>query len=193
MSSSQANHETNNNEAQLQFARHNFDNLQSLIRFADTKAAAYLTLLIFLGASGIPLAKDVVSKLRWTVCGGAFTSGFYVLSCFGFLVGLLWTVGLVYSVMKPRSARYYPAPKRGHELQFYGHIVTYADNQEYFDAVAAVGPETLLRNLTDQIFELASICSEKMSCIARARVALLIAFCSWSVNLAMGLLLLRWH
>ena len=34
-------------EQQIQFARHNFENHQALIRFADTKAAAIITIVIF--------------------------------------------------------------------------------------------------------------------------------------------------
>ncbi len=45
--------------AQLQFLRHNFDNHQNLIRFADAKAAAYITLMVFLGASSFPVAKTL--------------------------------------------------------------------------------------------------------------------------------------
>src|SRR6185312_1534693 len=50
---------------QLQFARHNFDNLQALIRVSDTKAAAMITLMVFLGASGLQISKDAVGAVQF--------------------------------------------------------------------------------------------------------------------------------
>src|ERR1700694_1297632 len=43
---------------QLALARHNLDNLQALIRASDTKAAAFMTLPLFLGGTAIPVIKD---------------------------------------------------------------------------------------------------------------------------------------
>jgi len=180
-------------EAQLQFARHNFDNQQGLIRAADTKAAVYVTLLIFLGGSAVPLARDVVQRFHWSPCWPAIVSGLYVLSCVGFLIGFVLAAVFVHHVIKPRGARHYGEAQLGHEMHFFGHIKKYANNQKYFEAVASAQSDLLLRNLTDQIFELATICDEKMAGVAKARIPIFIAFCSWALNLSAGLWILHWR
>jgi hypothetical protein len=52
----------------ITFARHNFDTHQALLRFTDTKAGAFLTVVIFLAGSDIPIVKDAVHKLVWQPC-----------------------------------------------------------------------------------------------------------------------------
>jgi hypothetical protein len=178
--------------SQLQFARHNFDNHQNLIRFADTKAAAFVTVMVFLGASSFPFAKDVVGKLRWQWYGGAFTSGVYVVSYLVFLLAFLAIVILTLEVIKPRGARHYRSPQAGRSLMFYEHILMHTSTDTYFDAVAAAPPDLILRNTTDQVFELAHICRDKMAALTRARTFLFIAFYSWLFNICTGLLIMRW-
>jgi hypothetical protein len=177
---------------QIDFARHNFDNHQSLIRFADTKAAAYLTLLVFLGASGMPVAKDAVPKLEFIEGTKLLGSSLYLLSCVSFLVGFFWTLALVYFIIRPRGARFYRSPERGHELMFFGHVMLHKNHEDYFHAVSNAKVDLLLRNLTDQVFELAKICQEKMVHLSNARFPVLLAFCSWAASLGLGLWILRW-
>ncbi len=177
---------------QLQFARHNFDNHQSLIRLADAKAAAYVTLLIFLGASSFPIAKDVVGKLHAQWGGGAFTSAVWLVSYIVFLVAFLWVVLLTHSVIKPRGARHYKSAQHGQSLMFYEHILLHASSDDYFQAIAAAAPDQILRNTTDQVYELAHICRDKMAALTHAREPLLVAFFSWALNVCTGLLLVRW-
>jgi hypothetical protein len=179
-------------DAQIQFARHNFDNHQNLIRFADAKAAAFLTLLVFLGASSFPVAKDAVPKLRFVIGGGALSSVFYLLSCLLFLTGFFWTLSLVYLVIRPRGARFYGSARPGHELMFFAHVTLHSSHEDYFTAVSSASPELLLENLTDQVFELTKICQEKMDFLNRARYPMFLAFCSWAANLVMGLWIIRW-
>jgi hypothetical protein len=183
---------TSESGAQLQFARHNFDNHQNPIRLADAKAAAYVTLLIFLGASSFPIAKDVVGKLRAQWGGGAFTSAVYLLSYALFLFSFFWVVTLMHRVIKPRGARHYKRTQQTHSFMFYEHVLLHASNDDYFEAVAAAAPDRILRNTTDQIYELAHICRDKMAALTRARGPLLLAFISWALNVCTGLLILRW-
>jgi hypothetical protein len=179
-------------EDQLTFARHNFDNQQSLIRAADTKAGLYVTLILFLGAVTIPLGKDVVPRLSWVPCGGAVTSAAYIVSYVVFAAGFIWSLMLVRHVVTPRSARHYADPQPGHELHFYKHVLLHRDNAEYFQAVQQAPPELLLRNLTDQIFELAYICDEKMTAVRAARAPITLTFFAWLVNAGFGLWIARW-
>ena len=63
---------------------------------------------------------------------------------------------------------------------------------KYFNAISAATPELLLRNLTDQMFELAKICQDKMGHLNKARFPVLLLFCSWLVNLGVGLWINTW-
>lgn len=74
----ETNENPTNRSEQIAFARHNFDNLQSLIRFADAKAGFFASFLLFLVASTFPVGKDAIPKLRWILCGGFVSSGIYL-------------------------------------------------------------------------------------------------------------------
>jgi hypothetical protein len=179
-------------DSQLQFARHNFDNHQNLIRLADAKAAAYITLLIFLGASTFPFAKDVVPKLSWSWCHGGLSSGIYAASYAAFLIAFLIVIFLAHRVIAPRGARHYRSAEPGIDLMYFEHVLLHSNQETYLDAVQSASPELLLRNVVDQVFELAHICRDKMAALTRARRPLFVAFCSWLVNIGTCLYILRW-
>ena len=52
-------------QEQIDFAWHNFEDQQAIIRAADLKAGYLVTFLLFFGASTVPLGKDVIPKLEW--------------------------------------------------------------------------------------------------------------------------------
>ena len=81
--------------------------------------------------------------------------------------------------------------QKGRELMWQDHVLLHKNNEEYFSAVRAASPELILRNLTDQVFELAHISSEKMKALAGVRFLIWIGFASWVVVIASGLLLER--
>src|SRR5712671_843774 len=89
------------------FARHNFDNLQNLIRFVDTKAAALITIVIFLAASGIQIAKDSVNTLRFSSCRSTLLAVLFISGCIGFLLSFAWMSFHVQRVIAPRGATHY--------------------------------------------------------------------------------------
>ncbi len=70
-------------------------------------------------------------------------------------------------------------------------MLLHQSNDEYFSAVRAASPELILRNITDQIFELAHISSEKMKALASVRSLAWVGFASWVVVIAAALLLER--
>lgn len=177
--------------AQISFARHNFDNLQNLIRFVDTKAAALITIVIFLAASGIQVAKDAVGALSFSSCRSAFLGTLFLCGCFGFLLSFTWISVHVQHVIKPRGARHYPEVKTGRDLMWQDHMIKHNSNTDYFDAVASASPQLLLRNITDQTFELSHISKEKMDAFHQARAGFWIAFCCWVTAIGFGMLLLR--
>lgn len=182
----------NSTEKQIQFARHHFDNLQSLIRFVDTKAGVIITVVIFLGATLIPVAKDAIPALHASPCVAALASSFFLAGCTGFVIALAWILFHVQEVLKPRGAQHYRQIIPGHELMWQDHVITCQTNAGYFSAVRAASDDIILRNVTDQIFELAHISKQKMDAFHRARMALWGAFFAWVGAVIFGVMVLRW-
>jgi hypothetical protein len=179
-------------EKQIQFARHHFDNLQNLIRFVDTKAAALMSIVIFLGASGIQVAKEAISALHFSGGKSSFSGVLFLSGCSGFLLSFAWMVIHVEKVLRPRGARHYPEIKIGQDLMWQDHVLQHGTNTTYFHAVRAASPEILLRNITDQVFELCHISKEKTDAFHRARVCFWVALCSWVLTIVCGILVVRW-
>jgi hypothetical protein len=179
-------------DVQMQFVRHNFEDHQSLIRFADSKAAVLLTLLMFLGASNIPIAREALPKLRFVVSGEVLASGLYLSSCTLLLVSFFWTLILVYLVVAPRGPQRSKSPRLNHGLAYFGHVLLHADQDEYFASICGAAPEQLLRDLTDQVYELANICQQKMAYLKKALLPLFLSFCFWAISIALGLWIQTW-
>lgn len=177
-------------EQAIQFARHNFDNHQSLIRSSDTKAGVTVTIMVFLAASGLQIGKDAVVKLHFRPCLIALASILFLLAAAGLLGAVLWSFVVVFKVLRPRGARY-TAPKKGHDLIWQEHVLLHENNEAYFSAVSSATAELILRNLTDQIYELAHISKEKMHALAKNRTVAWLGFGSWVVLIASGLILER--
>lgn len=174
----------------IQFARHNFDNHQALIRSSDAKAGVTLTVMVFLAASALQISKDAAGKLHLHPCTVVLSSTVFILAAIGLLVSVLWSFVAVHRVLRPRGARY-TTPQRGRELMWQDHVLLHEDNEVYFSAVRATTPELILRNLTDQVFELAHISSEKMQALTNIRQVIWLGFASWVALIASGLLLGR--
>lgn len=177
-------------DKQIQFARHNFDNHQALIRSSDAKAGATVTILVFLAASGLQISKDAVGKLHLQPCSVVMEGGLFILASVGLLVSVLWSFVAVHRVLRPCGARF-TSPQKGRELMWQDHVLLHQNNEEYFSAVRAASPELILHNLTDQVFELAHISSEKMRAITNIRALIWLGFASWVALIASGLLLGR--
>ena len=71
------------------------------------------------------------------------------------------------------------------------HILQLPKSGEYFEAVRRASAEVILRNITDQVFELAHISKEKMDTLGSGRVALWFGFWSWLMMLMIGFMLVR--
>jgi hypothetical protein len=181
-----------NRSDQISFARHNFDNLQGLIRFADAKAGFFASFLLFLAASTFPVGKDAIPKLRWAVGGGFLSSGIYLLSFVILAVTFIWTFVILFGIVAPRRAKHYRSAEVGHELLYYEHVASHRNNDEYHAAVSVASSELILRNLTDQIYELGDICGRKMNGLSDTSIPISVAFCAWVLNGALGLWIVRW-
>lgn len=177
-------------ELAIQFARHNFDNHQALIRSSDTKAGVTVTIMVFLAASALQVCKDGVAKLHFRPWLVAASSVVFVLAGVGLLVSVIWSFVVVHRVLQPRGARY-TKPQKDRDLMWQNHVLLHETNDSYFSAVQALPPELILRNLTDQIYELAHISSEKMTALTRSRWVALLGFWSWVLFISAGLLLAR--
>ena len=178
-------------DSQIQFARHNFDNHQALIRSSDTKAGVTITVIVFLAASALQISKDAISKLTLHPCSVTILSVVFVVAAIGLLFAVLLSLSMVHSVVRPRGARY-TDPQKVRDLMWQQHVLLHENNEVYFSAVREASPELILRNLTDQIFELAHISSEKMDALAKNRWVVRLGFCSWVLMIACGLFLARY-
>ncbi len=190
--------ESANVSEQLVFARFNFDHHQALIRFLDTKAGGIVTLMIFLGATAIPVARDAVHNLSMDPGWRLGVSTAFVASGVGFAAAFICVLGAVEGVIRPRAARQnaqiFPGnaplcPRK--DLLWQDHVLAHGSEDEYFQAVAAADAALILRNLTDHVFELASICREKMGAVRRASLLMWWVFACWAGILLTGFVLLR--
>jgi hypothetical protein len=177
---------------QIQFARHNFDNHQALIRFADTKAAAAMTLVVFLCGITVPVAKDAVPKVRWVLGQGGISSGVYLLSFFTLLGALVATIMLIDQVIRPRQAAHYSANDEKHGILYYKHVLAHETNKNFYDAVQSATLDQLLRNICDQVFELAYIFRLKMDALRKLRGVILFSLLSSIVNTGLGIWIGGW-
>lgn len=172
-------------EEQIEFAWHNFEDQQAIIRAADLKAGYLVPFLLFFGASTIPLGTEVVPKMRWEGAG-ALASGLYILTYVGLTVGFVWSLALIARTMTPRIARHHQTPREGSELLYYEHVIRHKDSEQYFNAVSRASSEQLLRNITDQVFELSLICKAKLDNLRGFAVSFKWTVVAWCVSTAIG-------
>ncbi len=173
-------------EEQIEFAWHNFEDQQGIIRAADLKAGYLVPFLLFFGASTIPLGMEVVPKLRWGYAVGALASGLYVLTYVWLTVGFVWSLILISRALTPRIARHHQSPREGSELLYYEHVLRHKDSGQYFEALKKAGPEQMLRNITDQVFELSVICKGKLDNLRGFAVSFKWTVLAWCLSTAIG-------
>jgi hypothetical protein len=175
-------------QEQIAFARHNFENQQSTIRAADTKVGAVLSILFIVTVIAIPIGKDAIPKLYWASGAGvAAMSTVFLAGCIVFVLGVLRSLMLVVHIVRPRGVSGRSSNNAPGQLLFYKHVLRHRDANEYFHAVGDASPELLLRNLTDQVFELSRICAEKMDALDAAKTPLMWALYSFGLVVALGI------
>lgn len=178
-------------DSQIQFARHSFDNHQALIRLSDTKAGVAITVMVFFAASALHISKDAISKLALHPCSVTLLSVVFVVAAIGLLVAVFLTLAMVLRVLHPRGDRYYGGAQKGRDLMWQRHVLLHESNEVYFAAVHDASPELILRNLTDQVYELAHISSKKMEALAKNRWVAYLGFGSWVLIVTSGFFLVR--
>src|SRR5580693_10003223 len=117
-------------EEQLDFAWHNFEDQQGIIRAADLKAGYLVTFLLFFGASTIPLGEEVFRKLVWQASEAGIVGGLYLITYAGLIFGFVWSLYLISQVLVPRIARHHESPRQGSELLYYEHAARHEDSQQ---------------------------------------------------------------
>ena len=125
-------------------------------------------------------------KLHLQPCLVSWTS-IFILAAAGLFASVLWSFVVVFRVIRPRGARY-TASQEGHNLMWQDHVLLHENNEVYFSAVRVADRELILRNLTDQVYELAHISKEKMQALAKIRAVAWLGFGSWVVLIGSGLI-----
>ena len=174
------------------FAWKNFDDQQAIIRAADLKAGYLVTFLLFFGASTIPLGKEVLPRLRWQYPGEILASSIYAVTYLLFALGFVWALYLISHVLTPRIARHHAKPGEGRGLLYYEHVVRHANSAAYYEVMAKVSTEEMLRNVTDQVYELAMICKVKVDSLRAFSQAFKITLVAWFVSTGVGFWIMTW-
>ena len=178
---------------QLNFAWRNFEDQQAIIRAADLKAGYLVTFLLFFAASTIPLGESVFPKLHRTADFSGAIGLLYLAMYAGLALAFLRSLYLISHVLMPRIARHHESPRQGSELLYYEHVIRHADSERYYAAVAGARPDQLLRNVTDQVFELAQICKVKIDSLRAFSVSFKWTLLFWSLSTGLGCVILRWR
>jgi hypothetical protein len=173
-------------QERIEFAWHNFEDQQAIIRAADLKAGYLVPFLLFFGASTIPLGTEVIPKLRFASAGAATASGLYLLTSVALTVGFVWSLAMISRAMTPRIARHHQSPHQGASLLYYEHVLRHKDSGAYYESVSKAGPEQLLRNITDQVFELSLICKLKLENLRGFAFSFKWTVVAWCVSTAIG-------
>src|SRR3984957_6829157 len=171
---------------QLSFAWRNFEDQQAIIRAADLKAGYLVTFLLFFGASTIPLGKEVFPKVHPAPTMPGIVGTLYLATYVALAIGFAWSLYLISHVLMPRIARHHKAPVRGSELLYYEHVSRHKDSEQYFNAVSSSTPDQLLRNVTDQVYELAQICKSKIDSLRHFSTSFKWTLLAWFISTALG-------
>jgi hypothetical protein len=174
-------------QEQIEFAWHNFEDQQAIIRAADLKAGYLVPFLLFFAASTVPLAVDVAPRLEWKDPFGAVACTLYILTYLGLAFGFVWSLILISHVLTPRIARHHQSPRQGSELLYYEHVLRHKDSSQYYEALSKAGPEQMLRNITDQVFELSVICKAKLDHLRVFALSFKWTVLAWCTSTAIGL------
>jgi hypothetical protein len=89
-----------------------------------------VTFLLFFGASTVPLGKEVIPKLEWSTAARDLSSGLYLVTYLGLVIGFVWSLILISRALTPRIARHHQSPREGSELLYYEHVIRHRDSTQ---------------------------------------------------------------
>jgi hypothetical protein len=98
----------------------------------------------------------------------------------------VWSLVLIARAMTPRVARHHQSLKEGAGLLYYEHVLRHKDGDAYYAAVSRAGPEQILRNITEQVFELSLICKAKLDNLRGFAVSFKWTVAGWCASTAIG-------
>jgi hypothetical protein len=179
-------------EDQINFAWRNFEDQQAIIRAADLKAGYLVTFLLFFGASTIPLGKEVLPALQWATRLEDWVSALYLISYGGFVLTFVWSLYLISHVLTPRVARHSHKQHTGTDLLYYEHVLHHENNDKYFEGVSNANSMRILRNITDQVFELSFICKAKMDALRSFSQSFKWTLAAWVISTGVGFWIKSW-
>lgn len=179
-------------EDQINFAWRNFEDQQAIIRAADLKAGYLVTFLLFFGASTIPLGEEVMPKLHWIAGWKGFATAAYLLTYTVQMLAFVRSLYLISHVLTPRVSGHHQTPHKGSDLLYYEHVIRHKDSNEYYEALAQSSSQRILRNITDQVFQLAHICKAKIDCLREFASSFKLTVFFWLASTAIGLWITRW-
>ncbi len=143
------------NSIKIEYLRSSFDNVQSLIQFADQKIGNLLLIDTITVGIFITYATNYELSLK----------DLTVWNILLFITGLIFTVSsviLVYKsiikVVKPRFARNYTTG--AFSLYYFGHIGT-VSKEKVITEVAALDENKMITELTEQLYEVSKILNRK--------------------------------
>ena len=178
-----------NLNSQIEFAKHNYENQQNIIRHLDVKAGVFVTVLAFFVMSAPQAAREVVGKLRWSGAGSVW-SAVYVISGLALVVAFLATAICVQRVIRVRGFR---VSGESHGLLFANDILKFESPDQFYAATKEATEQELLRNYTTQVFLLCLIVREKAEALGVTRWPTAICFSAWVVNIATALYISTWR
>jgi hypothetical protein len=178
-----------NLSAQIEFAKHNYENQQNIIRHLDVKAGVFVTALAFFLMNAPLAARDVVAKLRWSG-PGSFSSAVYLISALALVASFLATAACVQRVVRVRGFKGTGSQSPG--LLFANDILRFESAEQYHAATEEADQETLLRNYTTQVYLLSKIVQQKAEALGVAGWPTAICFLAWVVNIVTALYIGTW-
>jgi len=179
-------------EDQINFAWRNFEDQQGIIRAADLKAGYLVTFLLFFGASTIPLGEDVIPRLHWLIGWKGIITAIYLVAYTGQMLAFVRSLYLISKVLTPRITLQHSAVHKGSDLLYYEHVLHHKDSHQYYEALSQASSQRILRNITDQVFQLSHICKSKIDCLREFAASFKWTLFLWLTSTAIGLWITRW-
>src|SRR5262249_24379256 len=121
-----------------------------------------------------------------------WVSAMYLLSYGGFVLSFVWSLYLISHALMPRVAKNYSKPQPGNELLYYEHVLRHESRDSYYENVSQASSERILRNITNQVFELSFICKAKTDAHRGFSQAFKWTLATWVVSTAFGFWIKSW-
>lgn len=139
------------------FALESFKNIQELIRFIDQKSGAVLLVSGLILTVFLEFSKVLVFDFD------SFSYASVVTFAFGLTTSasLIYTIYLsIFKILRPRLAMHYCGNECS--LIYFNHLSIMTDKPTMFEEFKKLDNESILKNITDQIFEVSKVLDKKI-------------------------------